>query len=806
MKLNREQQKLAETGAMGHAVIRGIAGSGKTSVGVSRIAYLIQEYCIDKDRLLFVTFNKSLIKYIQHLYSKLERQENISLFDAPQKQNNVYVKNIDAIMSKYFTQYKKENDLNLQIVWDIPYDVMQEAVGIIQQRFSDVKLINNHNIKFLKDEINWIRGCRYTKLNLYQNADRIGRSMGNNEGPSKLYKNGDTRLAIFKLMEEVERILEKRGQIEGARANLLSLNYVQTHKIEDKYKHIIIDEAQDLTKVQLDFLTHLKEDSEESSILFLMDIAQSIYPQAWLVKGRSFKTIGYDMTGKGFKLAKNYRTTTEISECAYSLLTKDMNIVMDDQFIKPSLMEKRGEYPVYRHFEDSREQNRYLIKLIKALIKQGYHLKDIAVVSKINKNLELIQDSLLEQGIACLYFKYNLEEEFDIDKVKLLTMHSVKGLEFKVVILTDLNSNIIPYPQKGLDQEHCMDDETMERKLLYVGMTRAQEKLFMCSYGEASKFIKDIDNRFLSIQLGSRMNAYYHLPYHQYLFRDQIHDETTEEESVRQWVLNELISNYGYPKELIHMEYKVKHFSKQGKVDIAIMNKRTNTPYIFIEAKKKTIPIEEALQQLQSYMNAGQASYGVATNGKSIVFLDGHYNRIKDIPVCNSSIMETTVESFKFIDQITRKETVFQMDRSAQELLIEEETLNNEDIERVKIYSDIAAGVPIEIVDEIRGNFPVPKQILRDKQDLYMLQVKGDSMIGAGIDSGDYVVMQNAQTIQPHEIAAVYYNGSTTLKKVMQMGDTVLLISENPAYEPIQISQGDFGIMGRLVGVIKTLS
>ena len=78
---------------------------------------------------------------------------------------------------------------------------------------------------------------------------------------------------------------------------------------------------------QLDFINILRSDKEDSSILFLADVAQSIYPQAWLVKERSFKTIGYDMTGKGSRLSKNYRTTTEIAEAAYSLLSKDINIV-----------------------------------------------------------------------------------------------------------------------------------------------------------------------------------------------------------------------------------------------------------------------------------------------------------------------------------------------------------------------------------------------------------------------------------------------------------------------------------------------
>lgn len=65
MKLNKEQLRLAENGSMGHAVIRGVAGSGKTSVGVARIPYLLEKYCDSQDKVLFVTYSKSLTKYIK---------------------------------------------------------------------------------------------------------------------------------------------------------------------------------------------------------------------------------------------------------------------------------------------------------------------------------------------------------------------------------------------------------------------------------------------------------------------------------------------------------------------------------------------------------------------------------------------------------------------------------------------------------------------------------------------------------------------------------------------------------------------
>ena len=804
MHLNREQLKLAENGAMGHALIRGIAGSGKTSVGVRRITYLLENYCYEKDKILFITYNRSLSKYIEYLYKKMNTGRNISLFDLnEEKDKNVEVRTIDALAYKYFRKYKDLNHKEVNIAWQVPHSLVQEAITKVKEKYPECKFLNYQHFKFLKDEIAWIKGCGYTTLEAYQNAERIGRSLGSNEeGPSKLYKNSTNREAIYMLLKEIDTILFKNNQVDVLTANNLALKYMVKQGVEEKFQHIIVDEAQDLTRVQLELISQLKADHEDSSILFLMDVAQSIYPHAWLTKGRTFKSIGYDMKGKGYKLNKNYRTTTEISQCAYSLLAKDPDIVEDENFVKPSLFERHGDYPVYRHFETCKEQTNYVIRLIKSL-RQTYSLKDIAIVSKTNKALELLQEELEVAQLPSVLFKTNKEVDFAKEELKLLTMHSVKGLEFKVVILIELNKNVIPYVQNGLTDEEAKEDEKMDRKLLYVGMTRAQEKLFLCSYGEASKFIKDIDKHLLTIQMGSRMNAFYQVPYSAYLFIEEMKSQYQEEESVRQWVLRELTTNYGYPKELIQIEYPVRSFSQTGYVDIGVINSKTQIPYIFVEVKQRSVAIEEAILQLKSYMNVAKPKYGVATNGKEIVFLDAEFNEIKDIPICDISLLPTTMEAYCYIDRGSGRNYHFERDINVAEIITEDEVIEESRLQSIKIYSEIAAGVPIEIVDEIKGNFRLPSEWVRGRKGLYILQVRGDSMIGADIDNGDLVVIDGEQVVNTNDIGAVYYNNATTLKRVVPMGDSILLMSENPEYEPIHISQGDFKIMGKLVGVIK---
>ncbi len=161
------------------------------------------------------------------------------------------------------------------------------------------------------------------------------------------------------------------------------------------------------------------------------------------------------------------------------------------------------------------------------------------------------------------------------------------------------------------------------------------------------------------------------------------------------------------------------------------------------------------------------------------------------------------VETYKYVNKVTGIETIFQKDTSAGETYIDE--VKQEEVEVLPLYSsDIAAGAPIEIIDEVSESFELPSELVQYKRNIYMLHVQGDSMIEANIEDGDFVVIQ-AGNVNNNEIAAVYYNGATTLKRIVQEEDYVVLMSENAKYKPIVIEDGDFRVMGKLIGIIKPM-
>lgn len=279
----------------------------------------------------------------------------------------------------------------------------------------------------------------------------------------------------------------KEGYIDFKTMNLLALKAAAEFP-RKKYTHIIIDESQDLSKVQLKFINLLYQQKSYSSIMFVVDNTQSIYSQSWLGKGRPYTTIGYDMSGRSRTLSKNYRTTTEISKAAYGLIEHDEAIQGNIDFVKPALIDRHGHAPIYQYFVNEQKQAEFLIEEIHAL-QNDYQLRDICIVAKEHRLIESIATTLNQTKIPCEILTGD-DAQFETNSVKLVTMHSIKGLEFKVIFLVHLDKDVIPNDVYGIRDETVY---TEERKLMYVGMTRANDLLYMTSVRAPSPFIKELD-------------------------------------------------------------------------------------------------------------------------------------------------------------------------------------------------------------------------------------------------------------------------------------------------------------------------
>ena len=121
----------------------------------------------------------------------------------------------------------------------------------------------------------------------------------------------------------------------------------------------------------------------------------------------------------------------------------------------------------------------------------------------------------------------------------------------------------------------------------------------------------------------------------------------------------------------------------------------------------------------------------------------------------------------------------------------------------VPVMGRIAAGVPIEAIQHQTHSISVPPEMLSSGEH-YALEVKGDSMIEAGILDGDTVVIRSADTASPGDIVvALIDDNEATLKRFRRKGDSIALEAANPAYETRIFGPDRVRIQGRLVGLIR---
>lgn len=121
------------------------------------------------------------------------------------------------------------------------------------------------------------------------------------------------------------------------------------------------------------------------------------------------------------------------------------------------------------------------------------------------------------------------------------------------------------------------------------------------------------------------------------------------------------------------------------------------------------------------------------------------------------------------------------------------------------VMGRIAAGVPIEAISEVSHHVAVPGSMLSGSGQHYALEVRGDSMIEAGINDGDIVVIREQATAENGDIVvALVEDAEATLKRFRRKGNTIALEAANPAYETRILPDHLVKVQGRLVGLIRS--
>ncbi len=259
-----------------------------------------------------------------------------------------------------------------------------------------------------------------------------------------------------------------------------------------QYSALLIDEAHDFEDAWLAMAARMVSPATHS-LLVLYDDAQSIYQKQR--RNFSFASVGIQARGRTSILRLNYRNTAEVLalavHCAQHLLLADGGVAADagssfglvspagsagdDQLqrVSPCSAGRRGPLPVLLLARDAQEEAQWIADRLAAALADGIPLQEMAVLCRTRQQMRPLENALRQRGLAVQSMASQAFRQFDwqASAVKLVTLHSAKGLEFAQVCITGLQTG--PLPGESLDDA---------LRLLYVGMTRATQRLLLSAH------------------------------------------------------------------------------------------------------------------------------------------------------------------------------------------------------------------------------------------------------------------------------------------------------------------------------------
>ena len=258
-----------------------------------------------------------------------------------------------------------------------------------------------------------------------------------------------------------------------------------------QYGAVMIDEGHDFESEWLKLVVSMV-DPKTNSLLLLYDDAQSIYSKKNQLDF-SLSSVGVQARGRTTILKLNYRNTNEILGFAYQFVSRYLNPDAKDEdhvpLVEPEAAGRHGPAPVVKTFNSYEEEAGYIARIFKRIHdEQGIPWSDMCVTYSRNWMGEKLHTQLTSIGVSCQWLgdsKAKKQFKHSADSVKLMTMHSSKGLEFPIVAVSGIGN-------MPADRE----DPVSAAKLLYVAMTRSTEKLLLTSHRETEFLsqLKQVDH------------------------------------------------------------------------------------------------------------------------------------------------------------------------------------------------------------------------------------------------------------------------------------------------------------------------
>ena len=473
--IQQEQNKVIRNLEDNNLIVQGIAGSGKTTVALHRIAFLLYQLKnLSSNDILIFSPNNIFTEYISDVLPSLGEDNTLQTTFADYLNTFIdefeYVESFTDFVSRYYSYSEVNPDL---VEYKQSDQIIDDLDNYLDNYISNCKFTSDfkEGVKnlILKDDLNEMLHDRYSKLPLFERLDEMAEKLSSN-----YYKGSKKKIPTFmKLFRENSNFEKDYNKIfkefflsEYCRYKLSEkevnsfinkefINYedaliytyikgrLEGFLYEGRIKQVIIDEAQDYNRLQYIIINNI---FKKADFTILGDINQNINPY---YKYKSLKDLSDLFRGdtKYIELLKTYRSSPEIIDYTNKILgLKHVNAIRKDNN-KPVIIRKNVENLKKRIVDDIN------------YLQSNY--KSTAVITKDLKEAEQLYE-LIKADIDISLVDANTK--FFKKELVIIPAYVSKGLEFDSVIIYNDRNNTY---------------RKNEKNLLYVACTRCQHELYI---------------------------------------------------------------------------------------------------------------------------------------------------------------------------------------------------------------------------------------------------------------------------------------------------------------------------------------
>lgn len=478
MTIQKEQDEIIRKDRTSNIIVNGVAGSGKTTIALHRVAYLLYNYRKElEDKVLILGPNSIFMEYISQVLPSLGEvgvnQETFASFALKEMDDELYIMSFDKYLEKILSNDKEFIE---DAAYKNSYEIIKDLDNLVKDM--DKSYFNVEDVKYFdevvisKEEIEEMFTKHYEYMPLFRRSDKIKRIILSKikdkrdekvwELNEELRKEREKLTAEELLVEEnnlefrrklrireiVKAVMDSRAQLESwisresitdvyDRFNgdkkeytindLAPMLYLaiklEGKKASKEYRHVVIDEAQDYSPLQFKVVREL---TGTKYFTIVGDVNQRLVKYLDVAPMMELEKIFDDINPEIYNLNKSYRSTYEIMEYANKYLNEDRIIPLV----------RHGKPVEELEFNNTEEFGDAVIDSLREFSNDG--LESIAIITRDKEELERVYN-LISDKVHLV--KFDNEDVLYKGGNVIIPSYFAKGLEFDGVIIVDSREN-----------------------------------------------------------------------------------------------------------------------------------------------------------------------------------------------------------------------------------------------------------------------------------------------------------------------------------------------------------------------------